>query len=67
MEMRCHLINVTGNGYSYQKTIEARDLKEACAAHIDAWHEKKFPTAMVMRLPSGKRHSYVDSRKALAA
>lgn len=65
--MTYRLITVTAKGYSVHSTFDAPDLATACKAHLTAWSEKKTPHALVLRLPSGKRHSCNDSRNAIAA
>lgn len=65
--MKCHLVYVTHRGYKRHSTFEAADLREACAKHVAAWTDRMLSAAIVMRLPSGVRHSFNASSAALAA
>ena len=59
--MKYQFFMVTARGYTHIKTLHADSLREACTAHIKAWHSRASSCAVVMRAPDGKRYSYNDS------
>jgi len=61
------LVTVSSKGYSVARTFEAPDLATACREHIAGWQAKRTNYALVLRLPSGRRHSLNDSLANLSA
>lgn len=59
---RYPLIHVHSSGYKCVGSIEADNLFDACKQHVATWAGKRSaPFALVMRLPTGGRHSVFAS------
>lgn len=61
------LVTVSSKGYSVASTFEASDLATACREHVAGWQAKRTNYALVLRLPSGARHSFNASLAVLSA
>lgn len=63
--MKFWLVFVTGRGYKAVKSFEAVSVTEASKRHLTEWTNKRAAFALVLRLPTGKRHSHCDSGREI--